>query len=108
MEELDAALDERGINVVLCARIGLLELFLSGEAGGAERRVHQHDIKKVGQKGDQRDALRTIRRQPTSPPPPGAAGPLSEHVQGPDDPVLRLVKEAVVVDAGKVQLALPA
>src|ERR1017187_4974840 len=103
MEELDAALDERGINVVLCARIGLLELFLSGEAGGAERRVHQHDIKTVAQKVDQRDALRSILRKQPSAHPRGAAGPLSEHVQGPDDPVLRLVKEAVVVDAGKVQ-----
>src|SRR6266566_4979132 len=67
VQQLNPALDEGSIDVVLGARIGLLELLLRRQARSSKRWVHQHHIKAGLHEINERDALRGITREQASP-----------------------------------------
>src|SRR4051794_40289132 len=98
MEELDPSLYECGVDVVLCSRVGLLELLLSGEARGTERRVHQDHVESRPREVDQGDALRSITREQSPARVPSTCR-LREVPKRGEDPILGFVEDRVIRNA---------
>src|SRR5690242_16592916 len=107
LQQLYAALNKGRVDVVLCSRVGLLELLLGGKTRRSEGRVHQHYVEPSAEQINQRDALRSV----TGKQPPARAGTiessLSKAPQSLNDLRVGDLEEAIVIDTREVKLTLP-
>ena len=103
-KELDAPLDEGGIDVVLRLRVAGVEDLLGLQAAGAERGIHEDDVEAHPQELQQRHALRGVVGEEAAAGRVRAAAACDERRERLEQSVLGFGEEGIVVDARQIKL----